>query len=288
MTSMGAVKQKGPAPANGPIPADAAPPRKPMTAPEFTAAKTRGVRLTMLTAYDYTMARLLDAAGVDAILVGDSMGMVVQGHPTSLPVTLDEVIYHTRCVVRGITHSLVVADLPFMTFQVSPQQALENAGRLIKEGGAHAVKLEGGQRSAPAIAAITQAGIPVMAHVGMTPQSVHLLGGFRVQRAEERLLEDAQSAEKAGAFAVVVECVPAELAGKVTAALRIPTIGIGAGAGCDGQVLVTPDMLGLYGDLHPRFVKLYAYLGKEVTRAVEDYCREVRAGSFPSEEYSFR
>ena len=224
---MGAVTQPGLAQPNGLAGAETAP-RKPMTVPEFMAAKTRGVRLTMLTAYDYTMARLLDAAGVDSILVGDSLGMVVQGNTTSLPVTLDEIIYHTRCVARGVTRSLIVADLPFMSYQVSPQQALQSAGRLIKEGGAHAVKLEGGTRSVPAIAAIVAADIPVMGHIAMTPQSVHLLGGFRVQRDEQRLMEDAQATEKAGAFAVVVECVPAELGRKITASLRIPTIGIGA------------------------------------------------------------
>src|SRR5690242_18466804 len=211
---------------------------RPVTVPDFLAAKARGQRLTMLTAYDYTMARLLDAVGVDSLLVGDSLGMVVQGNPDSLAVTLDEVIYHTRIVGRGIRRSLLVADMPFMSFQVSPQQALENAGRLIKEGGARAVKLEGGVRSAAAIGAITGADIPVMGHIGLTPQSVHRFGGFRVQRDEARLLEDALATEKAGAFALVVECVPVEVAEKITAALKIPTIGIGAGAACDGQILV--------------------------------------------------
>src|SRR5437667_7556947 len=181
---------------------------RPVTVPEFLAAKARGRRLTMLTAYDYTMARLLDAAGVDSLLVGDSLGMVVQGQPDSLAVTLDEMIYHTRLVVRGARRSLVVADLPFMTYQVSPRQALRNAGRLIKEGGAHAVKLEGGVRSAAAVAAITSADIPLMGHIGLTPQSVRRFGGFRVQRDEATLVEDAKATEKAGAFALVVECVP--------------------------------------------------------------------------------
>src|SRR5713226_814735 len=180
---------------------------RPVTVPDFLAAKSRGVRLTMLTAYDYTMARLLDAAGVDGLLVGDSLGMVVQGHEHSLGVTLDEVIYHTKIVARGVRHALLVADMPFMSYQVSPQQALASAGRLVKEGGAHAVKLEGGVRSAAAIAAIVAADVPVMGHVGMTPQSVRRLGGFRVQRDEARLLDDALAAERAGAFAVVVECV---------------------------------------------------------------------------------
>ena len=261
---------------------------RPVTVPDFLAAKARGARLTMLTAYDYTMARLLDAAGVDALLVGDSLGMVVQGQEHSLGVTLDEVIYHVRCVARGVRRSLLVADLPFMSFQVSPSQALQSAGRLVKEGGAHAVKLEGGVRSAAAIAAIAGADIPVMGHIGLTPQSVRRFGGFRVQRDEPRLLEDARATEKAGAFALVVECVPAAVAQRITAAVGIPTIGIGAGAGCDGQVLVTADMLGLFEDFRPRFVKTYASLGREVLQAVAAYCSEVREGKFPGEEHSFR
>jgi 3-methyl-2-oxobutanoate hydroxymethyltransferase len=259
-----------------------------VTVPDFLSARSRGVRLTMLTAYDYTMARLLDAAGVDSLLVGDSLGMVVQGSDTSLGVTLDEVIYHTRLVARGIRRSLLVADLPFMSYQISPQQALESAGRLVKEGGAHAVKLEGGVRSVAAIEAITRCDIPVMGHVGMTPQSVRRFGGFRVQRDEKRVLEDALATQQAGAFAVVLECVPAELARSVTAALTIPTIGIGAGAGCDGQILVSYDMLGLFDELRPRFVKQYADLGPAIVRAAEAYCREVREGSFPGPEHSFR
>jgi 3-methyl-2-oxobutanoate hydroxymethyltransferase len=260
----------------------------PVTVPDFLAAKARGQKLTVLTCYDYTMARLLDAAGVDSLLVGDSLGMVVQGQPDSLAVTLDEMIYHTRLVMRGITRSLVIADMPFMSFQVSPQQALENAGRLVKEGGAHAVKLEGGVRSAPTIAAIATADIPVMAHVGLTPQSVRRLGGFRVQRDEARLLDDALAVEKAGAFAVVLECMPIDTARRITDALQIPTIGIGAGTGCDGQILVTYDMLGLFDNLRPRFVKQYADLGREIVQAAQEYCREVREGQFPGPEHGFR
>lgn len=271
---------------NGPVPADNE--RQSVTVPDFLAAKARGVRLTMLTAYDYTMARLLDAAGVDGLLVGDSLGMVVQGNPHSLSVTLEEVIYHTRCVARGVRRSLLVADMPFMTFQVSPQQALENAGRLIKEGGAHAVKIEGGVRSATSIAAIAGADIPVMGHIGMTPQSVRRFGGFRVQRDADKIVEDALATEQAGAFAVVVECIPAELARKITATLKIPTIGIGAGAGCDGQILVTHDMLGLFEDFQPRFVKQYGDLGRDMVQAVEKFCREVREGTFPAAEHAFR
>jgi 3-methyl-2-oxobutanoate hydroxymethyltransferase len=262
--------------------------QRPVTVPDFLAAKARGVRLTLLTAYDYTMARLLDAAGVDGLLVGDSLGMVVQGHEHSLTVTLEEVIYHTRLVARGVRRSLLLADLPFMSFQVSPEQALQSAGRLVKEGGAHAVKIEGGIRSAPAIAAIAGADIPVMGHVGMTPQSVRRFGGFRVQRDEARLVEDALATEQAGAFALVVECVPSDVARRITEQLKIPTIGIGAGPGCDGQILVTHDMLGLFDDIRPRFVKQYADLGGAVLRAVEDYCREVRQGTFPAPDHEFR
>jgi 3-methyl-2-oxobutanoate hydroxymethyltransferase len=242
----------------------------------------------MLTAYDYTLARLLDDAGVDAILVGDSLGMVMQGEPNSLRVTLDEMVYHSRLVARGVRHSLIVSDLPFMTYQVSPQQALENAGRLLKEGGAHAVKLEGGRRSVAAIEASVGADIPVMGHIGLTPQSVHRLGGFRVQRDQKKLLDDALAIEKAGAFALVVECVPVEMAEKIRDSVKIPAIGIGAGVGCDGQVLVTHDMLGLFNDLKPRFVKKYADVGAAIAEAVDSYCREVREGAFPGPEHSFR
>ncbi len=272
----------------GHINGSAAPDARPVTVPDFLSARARGVRLTMLTAYDYTLARLLDAAGVDGILVGDSLGMVVQGSETSLAVTLDEMIYHTRLVARGVRRGLLVADMPFMSFQVSPQQALDSAGRLVKEGGAHAVKLEGGVRSAAAIEAISRCDIPVMGHVGMTPQSVRRLGGFRVQRDEKRILDDALATQHAGAFAIVLECVPAELARSVTAALAVPTIGIGAGAGCDGQILVSYDLLGLFDELRPRFVKQYADLGRDIVRAADAYCREVRDGSFPGPEHSFR
>jgi 3-methyl-2-oxobutanoate hydroxymethyltransferase len=261
---------------------------RPVTAPDFLTAKQQGRRLTLLTAYDYTMARLLDAAGVDSLLVGDSLGMVVQGQPDSLAVTLDEMIYHTRLVVRGVRRALVVSDLPFMSYQVSPQQALESAGRLVKEGGCQAVKLEGGVRSAAAVDAITAADIPVMGHVGLTPQSVRRLGGFKVQRDAERLLDDARAIEAAGAFALVVECVPVDVAQRITETVKVPTIGIGAGPHCDGQILVTPDLLGLYDELQPRFVKRYAELGREVVRAAEEYCREVREGRFPAAAHGFR
>jgi 3-methyl-2-oxobutanoate hydroxymethyltransferase len=254
--------------------------------PDFVAARAKGHKLAVLTAYDYTMARLLDAAGVDAILVGDSLGMVVQGKPNCLAVTLDEIIYHTRLVARGVRQSLLVADMPFMSY-AGPQQALENAGRLLKEAGAQAVKLEGGVRSAAAIKAVTAADIPLMGHVGMTPQSVHRFGGFRVQRDEQRLIEDALAVQEAGAFSIVLECMPAEIAKKITEKLHIPTIGIGAGPNCDGQVLVTHDLLGLFEDLHPRFVKRYAEVGQTIKQAVEAYCLEVKKGTFPAGEHSF-
>lgn len=263
-------------------------PSRPMTVPEFRATKTRGTKLAVITAYDYTSARLSDDAGVDAILVGDSLGMVVQGQTTSLPVTLDEMIYHTRCVVRGVRRALVVADMPFLTYQVSPRQAVRNAGRLMKEGGAHAVKLEGGVRMSAAVKACVDAGIPVMGHIGLMPQAVHLLGGFKVQRNEQELLVDAAALESAGAFAAVVESVPADLGTRITASITIPTIGIGAGVGCDGQVLVFHDMMGLFPDFKPKFVKRYADLGGMVKAAVENYCREVRDGTFPANEHSYR
>jgi 3-methyl-2-oxobutanoate hydroxymethyltransferase len=260
---------------------------KPVTVPDFLSARSRGAKLTVLTGYDYTFARLLDEAGVDAILVGDSVGMVIQGHANALPVTLDEIIYHTRCVVRGTSRAMVIADLPFMTFQLGPTQALESAGRVVKEGGAHAVKLEGGERTADAIKAIVRADIPVIGHVGLTPQSVHRLGGFKVQRQVERLLADAKAVEEAGAFALVVECVPSDLAATITRSVSIPTIGIGAGPHCDGQILVTQDMLGLYGDLRPKFVKRYTEAGSQIRAAIEAYCRVVREGKFPDAPHSF-
>lgn len=259
-----------------------------ITVPEFRAAKAKGAKLAVVTAYDYTSARLCDEAGVDAILVGDSVGMVVQGHPNSLPVTLAEMIYHTKCVMRGARRALVVADMPFMTYQVSAKQAVRNAGRLMKEAGAHAVKLEGGVRMRHAIRACVDAGIPVMAHVGLTPQSVHQLGGFKVQRDANALLADVKAVEEAGAFALVIESVPADFGAKLTAAVTIPTIGIGAGADCDGQVLVFHDLLGLYPDFKPKFAKRYADLGTTAKTAIEAYCNEVREGSFPAAEHTFR
>jgi len=263
-------------------------PTRPVTVPDFRAAKAAGTRLTVLTAYDYATARVFDAAGVDALLVGDSLGMVVQGAEHCLGVTLRDVIYHTQCVARGTRRALLIADLPFMTYQVSRWRAVANAGRLVQKGGAHAVKLEGGERSAKVIDAVVAADIPVMAHVGMTPQSVRRFGGFRVQRDANRILADAKAAESAGAFAIVLECIPAEVATRVTRELTIPTIGIGAGAGCDGQVLVGQDLLGLFDDVRPKFVRRYAELGLAARQAAEAYCRDVRAGTFPGPEHEFK
>ena len=258
-----------------------------MTVPRFQAAKSRGEKLAMVTAYDFLWASLFDSAGVDSILVGDSLGMVVQGKATTIPVTLDQIIYHAEMVVRGTSHALVVVDLPFMTYQVSPEQALISAGRIIKETGAAAVKLEGGVTQSRTIETLAAADIPVMAHVGMKPQSVHQLGGMgRIQRNEAQILADAQAAEAAGAFAIVLELIPASLAEKVTESISIPTIGIGAGSGCDGQVLVGPDMLGLTEGFQPKFLKHFAALAETVKLSTQQYIEEVRAGQFPGPEHS--
>src|SRR6516225_3019219 len=256
---------------------------RPVTVPRFVDAKKQGKKLSVLTAYDFLWAGLLDAAGVDAILVGDSLGMVVQGKATTLPVTLEEIIYHAEMVVRAVRRALVIVDMPFMTFQISPAQAIENAGAIIKRTGATAVKLEGGVNQAATIAALSAADIPVMAHVGLKPQSVLKLGGYKIQRDAERLLADARAAESAGAFAVVLECIPRSIAQMITAELSIPTIGIGAGPGCDGQVLVTQDMLGLTGNFRPKFVKRFADLSAQATGAVREYIAEVQAGTFPDD-----
>src|SRR6516225_5407284 len=241
---------------------------RPVTVPRFVDAKKQGRKLSVLTAYDYLWAGLLDAAGVDAVLVGDSLGMVVQGKATTLPVTLDEIIYHAEMVVRAVRRALVIVDMPFMTFQISPAQAVENAGAIIKRSGAGAVKLEAGTHQAATIAALVAADIPVMAHVGLKPQSVLKLGGYKIQRDEERLMAEARAAESAGAFAIVLECIPRGVAKTITAELSIPTIGIGAGPHCDGQVLVTQDMLGLTGISRPKFAKPFADLSAQATSAV--------------------
>ena len=259
----------------------------PITIPRFAGAKSQGRKLTMLTAYDYTWAEMLDQSGVDGILVGDTMGMVVHGRVTTLRVTLDEMIYHGEMVVRAVKRALVVIDMPFMTYQVSMEQALSNAGRIIKETGATAVKLEGGVTQADTINRLTSADVPVMAHVGLKPQSVLTLGGYKVQRDQQTLLDDARAAQDAGAFAIVLECIPREIAAEITSILSIPTIGIGAGPDCDGQVLVTNDMLGLTGNFSPKFVKKYADLRAEVQQGVESYVKEVKEGTFPDDSHSF-
>ncbi len=258
-----------------------------VTVPRFISAKAKHAKLAVLTAYDFTWAGIFDAAGVDAILVGDSVGMVVQGHPTTLPVTLDEIIYHAKLVVRGTRRALVVVDMPFMSYQVSPRQAVRNAGRILKDSGASAVKLEGGEAMAETIRALAVAGIPVMAHEGMKPQSVHSVGGMgKIQRQEETLVRDAHAAEQAGAFSIVLELIPQAIAARITRELAIPTIGIGAGPACDGQVLVGYDMLGLTGDFYPRFLKKFTDLRAEAIRAASQYAAEVRNGSFPGPEHA--
>lgn len=259
-----------------------------ITVPKFAAMKAAGRKITMVTAYDYTMAKLVDSTGIEGILVGDSLGMVVQGHATTLPVTLDQMIYHAEMVGRAVEHALVVVDMPFPTFHLGPHKAIDNAARILKETRCQAVKLEGGTDQAEVIAALVAAGIPVMAHCGLRPQNVHQLGGYRVQRNREQLMADALAAEKAGAFAIVLECIPADLANQITAAIAIPTIGIGAGAGCDGQVLVFHDLLGLTGDRVPRHVKLFAELRRQAVEAITQYRDEVRSGVFPGKEQTFQ
>jgi 3-methyl-2-oxobutanoate hydroxymethyltransferase len=258
-----------------------------ITVPEFTGFKAAGRKVSMVTAYDCPLARLVDAAGVEGILVGDSMSMVVQGHDSTLPVTLDEMIYHAEMVGRAVEHALVVVDMPFPSFHLGKYKAIESAGRILKESRCQAVKLEGGVEQAETIAALVSAGIPVMAHCGLRPQSVHQLGGYRVQRDESELLADARAAEQAGAFAIVLECIPRGIAKKITREVAIPTIGIGAGADCDGQVLVLHDLLGITTGYVPRFVKAYADVKGEITRAVTQYRNEVRDGTFPAKEHGY-
>jgi len=254
--------------------------------------KSTGDKIAMLTSYDFGMASLVDDADIDIILVGDSLGMVVLGYDTTLPVTMDDMIHHTKAVVRGAQKALIVADMPFMSYQVSPQIALANAGKFLQEAGAQAVKLEGGCEQAEAVQKITSSGIPVMAHLGLTPQSIHQIGGYKVQGkkedAAEKMLNDARMLEEAGAFSLVLECVPEKLAAEITGAISIPTIGIGAGAHCDGQVLVVNDMLGMYERITPKFVKKYANLGAEIKKAVKNYIAEVKNGDFPDAEHSFK
>jgi 3-methyl-2-oxobutanoate hydroxymethyltransferase len=253
--------------------------------------KQKKEKITMLTAYDYPTAAAVDEAGIDIILVGDSLGMVVLGYDSTLPVTMEDMIRHTKAVTRAAKRAMVIGDMPFMSYQVSVEEALRNAGRFMQEAGAHGIKLEGGREVAEVTRRIVQAGIPVMAHIGLTPQSVHQLGGYKVQGKDHpsatRLMEDAKILEEAGAFSIVLECVPAALAEKITTSLSMVTIGIGAGAHCDGQVLVVNDMLGLFERFTPKFVKKYANLNVEIKAAVGQYIREVREGQFPGPEHSF-
>lgn len=262
------------------------------TVTTFRDAKKQGKKLTMLTAYDYSTAKLFDEAGVDSMLVGDSLGMTMLGYDSTLPVTMEDMIHHTKAVVRGAKNALVVGDMPYMSYHLSVQQAVENAGRFIKEAGAQAVKLEGGAAFCPEIEAMTRASIPVVGHLGLTPQSINAFGGFKVQgkseEAARKIIEDAQALEAAGAFAIVLECVPAKLAEIITAKVAVPTIGIGAGAGCDGQVLVYQDMLGMYDNFTPKFVRKFAEVGAMMKQGVQEYCAAVQDSSFPAAEHTFK
>ncbi len=264
--------------------------RKKVTTLALRQKKARGEVVTMLTAYDYATALAIDRAGIDTILVGDSLGMVVLGYENTLPVTMDDMIHHCRAVARGAQYALLIGDMPFMSYQASVEEAVRNAGRFLQEGGMDAVKLEGGRERLEAIKAIVQAGIPVQGHLGLTPQSVHQLGGFRAQgksaEAAKRLVEDAEILQQAGCFSLVLESIPARLGRLVSERLEIPTIGIGAGVGCDGQVLVTHDLLGLFDRFTPRFVKKYAHLHREMAQAISAYKSEVESRTFPAEEHS--
>ena len=262
------------------------------TAATFAAAKAKGEKLSMLTAYDYSTAKLEDESGINGILVGDSLGNVVRGYEDTVSVTMEDMIHHGAAVARGAKNALVVVDMPFMSYEVTVEEAVRNAGRLMKEGRAGAVKLEGGVRVAEQIRSIVKAGIPVMGHIGLTPQSINVFGGFKVQGKSEEaaraLLADAKAVEEAGAFAVVIEAVPAALAQMITDAVSIPTIGIGAGAGCDGQILVYQDMLGMFSDFTPKFVKRYANVGEVMREAFANYAAEVASGAFPTEEHTYK
>jgi len=263
---------------------------KKVTVPDLRARKG-AEKIAMVTAYDFTMARLVDEAGVDMVLVGDSLGMVVQGLSTTIPVTLDEMAYHSRAVARGLQRAHLVGDLPFMSYQVSPAQAVESSGKLMKEGACESIKLEGGQEVAEHVHRIVRAGIPVVGHVGLTPQSVHALGGFKVQGrgdGAEKVLADAIAIEQAGAFAIVLEAIPPDLAAQITSMLSIPTIGIGAGSACDGQVLVCTDLLGLARGHQPKFAKRFADLGTLAVEAIGTYVRDVRDGAFPASAHTYK
>ena len=262
------------------------------TVQTFKEAKSNHTKLAMLTAYDYSTAKLQDEAGIHGILVGDSLGNVILGYEDTISVTMEDMIHHGAAVARGAKNALVVVDMPFMSYQTSVYDAVVNAGRLMKEGRANAVKLEGGVSVCPQIKAITDAGIPVMAHLGLTPQSINAFGGFKVQGKNEaaarKLIDDAKAVEEAGAFALVLECVPAKLAKIISEQLTIPTIGIGAGAGCDGQILVYQDMLGMFSDYTPKFVKCFAEVGSVMKEAFANYIKEVQAETYPAEEHTFK
>ena len=264
---------------------------KKITVPVIMGMKERGEKISCLTAYDYLMALYLDDAGIDLILVGDSGAMVFSGHDTTIPITVDELIYHTKAASRGVKRALLVSDMPFLSYQISPEDALRNAGRFIKEGGAEAVKLEGGEPIAETIHRIVNAGIPVMGHLGLTPQSINQLGGYKVQarteEAVERLVSDALALEQAGVFSIVLEKIPAAAAKRVTEAVRVPTIGIGAGPDCDGQILVTHDMLGLFEKFRPKFVRIYSELGMQIREAFAQYVEDVKTGDFPNNSESY-
>jgi len=264
---------------------------QPVTVPTIAKRKNSGKKITALTAYDYSFAKLLDSTPIDILLVGDSLGMVSQGHRNTLSVTLQNIVYHTQCVNQGVKRALIVADMPFMSYQVSVEQALTNAGILIQEGGAAAVKLEGGRRIINQVNAIVKAGIPVMGHVGLTPQSVHQFGGYKVQGKNfldsKQIKQDAKDLQKAGVFCLVLEGIPEELAAEITSDLKIPTIGIGAGTKCDGQILVIHDLLGFNPDFAPKFVKRYAHLSDVIQNAVIDFIEEVQSKKFPGPEHTY-
>ncbi|WP_404352606.1 3-methyl-2-oxobutanoate hydroxymethyltransferase [Caproicibacterium sp. XB2] len=261
------------------------------TVKSFQKAKENKERISMLTAYDYSMAKIVDAGGVDAILVGDSLGMVMQGNDSTLPVTVDQMVYHCRCVSRGVKRAMVVGDMPFLSYQISTEGAVRNAGRLVQEGGADVVKLEGGRDMVPVVRAIIHAQIPVMGHIGLTPQSVNLFGGFKVQGKEEaaarNMIADAQALEEAGVFAIVLESVPEGLAKLITEKVHVPTIGIGAGRCCDGQILVVNDMLGMFDDFVPKFVKQYAHMKESMSGAIAQYVSDVQEQRFPERKNTF-
>jgi len=263
-----------------------------ITIHDLLKRKAEKKKITMLTAYDYPFARIVDEAGIDGIIVGDSLAMVMQGLENTLPVTMDEMVYHTKIVARAVNNAIVIGDMPFMSYQASIEDAVRNAGRFLKEAGASAVKIEGGAEVAEHIRAMTKSDIPVMAHIGLTPQSIHRMGGYKIQgrtkEAAERLREEAHIAEDAGAFSLILEAIPAELAAQITEELTIPTIGIGAGPSCDGQVLVLHDVIGLFERFLPKFAKRYVNVKDEVLRAIKNYKEEVEKGVFPSDEHSFK